>query len=167
MQALLKMIIVSTLMTIGFGLLFCGIILWSIGREADQVLAITFLTIGLIFGPCGLYLIIRMNRQFQETALKKALAQPEKILLRFPSEDGKKEIVITQDALFIGRSHIPFKAFYGELEGLRMEGNLMFFETKAVADDSIFHRTKKIVVPNAQINKATAVMEQLKKDYQL
>jgi hypothetical protein len=104
-----------------------------------------------------------MNRQFQEAALKKAMAQPKKILLRFPSEDGKREIIITQDALFIGSSPIPFKEIYEELENLRMEGNAAFFDTKVKAGSQVFHRTRKIIVPNNEISKAEAVLVQLKK----
>jgi hypothetical protein len=167
MNPLLKIFITAILMILGLGLLLSGIMLWSIGREADQALVITFLIIGLIFGPGGLYFIIKMNRNFQEAELKQVLAQPERILLRFPKADAKGEIIIANDALFIGTAHIPFQAVYEQLENIRLDGNLMFFDTKVKAGSQVFHRTKKIVIPNNELPKAEAVLAQLKKDYHL
>jgi len=163
MNILLKMFVTSMLMIIGLGLFFSGIMLWSIGREADQSLVVALLTIGIIFGPGGLYFIIKMNRSFQEAELKKVLNQPERILLRFPRADGKGEIIIANDALFDGIKHYPFKTTYEHLEGLRKEGNTLFFDMNVTVGTKNFSRTRKIEIPVQYQYDAEIVYDKLKK----
>ena len=127
MNVLLKMLLFAILMILGFSAILIGVMLLSIGKAEHLMIGWGVLVSGVIVGPLCLYGIIKMNSDFQNEALAEVLEDPKRILFRFPHTDDKSEIIIADDALFIGKRHYPFKSVYERLLALRYEKDLLIF----------------------------------------
>lgn len=85
-------------------------------------------------------------------------------MLRFNDKTGK-EVIIADNALFVGSSHFPFKIFYEKLENLRFDGNTLYFDMLISSGSDSYRRTKKIEIPAEHKSKTTEIETQLKEKY--
>lgn len=163
MHDILKILGLSVLMILGFSGILIGCILLSIGRADDFMAALIALAGGIIVGPLCLYGIIKLNTQFQEKALETVLENPEQIVFRFPYTDDKKEVIITNQALFIGKRQHPFRSFYENLVALRQEGQTIIFDFEVTDGDSGVTRSRKIAVPTQLVAETKIWVETIQK----
>lgn len=147
MNMLLKMLLFAILMILGFSAILIGAMLLSIGRADDFMMALIALIAGVVAGPGSLYMVIRLNSDFQDEALKEVLKDPKRILFRFLHSDKESEIIIANDALFVGKRHYPFKSAYENLVALRQEKDTIIFSFEAGIAGKKITRFVEIEVP--------------------
>jgi hypothetical protein len=164
---LFRMLIISMVMIVGFGLALSGGMILFIGKPAEIPMAIGFLLPGLGFGLGGLYLLIKMNKQYQLDALEKALAEPDKILLDIAAIGNQKRILLTEEALFLGEKHYPFKASYEHLKGIELEEDILKVNSAVYGGDRHLNRNLKIEIPIHHLEAAKAAILKIKEIYQL
>ncbi len=165
---LFRMLMISIFMIVGFGFVLSGGMILFIGKPDEVLMAIGFLVPGLIMGLGGLYFIIKMNKAFQVQALEKALAEPEKILLDIAAIGKQKRIFLTEEALFLGEKHYPFKASYEHLEQITLEEKgLLKVDLEVNAGTKRLHRNLKIEIPPHHLDAAQLAVLKIKEIYQL
>ncbi|WCL82868.1 hypothetical protein PPO43_07170 [Saprospira sp. CCB-QB6] len=114
MNIIRRIFALSILMILGFSALLAAAMTFMVENPDSHYLWPYFLGFGLLTGPGSLWAIIYYNQQFKQLAKKEALSKSERILGQWQQEDGQ-EVLLTLDALFLGKSHYPFWASYERL----------------------------------------------------
>ncbi|MCP4443593.1 MAG: hypothetical protein GY810_32215 [Aureispira sp.] len=163
-----KMLLAAIAMILGFSAIFIGCMLAFVGRNADLGLGMMVILAGLIIGPGCLWYVIKLNRDYQDVAIEKVLANPESILLQWEQED--KTIIITKEALFINNKFYPFTTYQKlvNLHYLHKDGkDLLQFEFESTMTRKLDLVPISVEVPNANSEQAKQLSQVLKNQYLL
>lgn len=162
-----KMLLVSILMIVGFGLAASGGMMLYLGRAEDIAMAITLLIIGVISGPGALYLLVKLNTAYQVNAKNAALAEPEKILLNIAAIGEQKHVLLTEEALFLGNRHYPFKSAYENLHQIDMVEDVLTLDSDVYGGKHTHRRSLRIEIPPHHLETAKAAILKIKENYQI
>jgi len=121
------------------------------------------MVLGLISLPVSIYFLSKANKDFQRLKLENVLANPDKILLKFPSKEG--EVILTDDAIFQGTQHFPFAAFYESIVDIKLEGNKLYVESEINGGDNRIPRFKEFEIPSELLVHAENAAAKIRSKY--
>ena len=142
--------VLGTMMVFGFSLILPGSIL---------------MVFGLLSLPFSIYYLSKANKDFQVSKLNNVLANPDKILLKFPSKEGKGDIILTEDALFEGFQHFPFASYYESIVEIKITGNKLYLETEVNGGDNRIPRFKEFEIPSELTSKVEQAVSKIRIKY--
>lgn len=125
--------VLGSIMLFGFQVLLPGSILMILGSVSL---------------PVSIYYMSKANKEYQVSKLKNVLSNPDKILIKFPSKEGKGDIILTDEALYEGFQHYPFASFYESLVDIKLKGNKLCLESEVNGGGNRIPRFKEFEIPS-------------------
>jgi hypothetical protein len=150
--------LIAAVISAGFGL-FLIVVSDSI------ILAAILLVIGVILLPISLKKLYQLNKDFQLEKLNEVLTNPDKILLRFPSKESKVDIILADEALFIGTQYLPFASFYESIAKIEIKDNKLYLESIIDAGGNKLPKFNEIEIPSELLTQAHDAVSKIKLKY--
>jgi len=159
-MVILKLLLFSILMILGFSAVFIGGMVTFIGEET--VPGIGLVVIGLVSGVGSLRIIIRLNRAYQDEHLLAVLADPQQIRARW--QDQRGEVILAPRGVFVGRSYYPFAAPYQSLAefSFNAESGRLFVAFDSIAPPPNQRPTLTLEVPGDAHASVVAFADELR-----
>lgn len=162
---LLKMLLASITMILGFGFVLVGVMSFFAMPEPNYLFSGgAFMGGGLVGIPSLVYLI-RMNKVYVEEAIAKVLANPESILMQW-EEDGKR-VILTANEVIVNTKYYPFST-YKRLKNINLivdkDKQQIHFEFRTPAERH-YGPSLYIDIPDAYLEEAKKKVLFLKNQY--
>jgi len=156
---LLKLLLLSITMILGFSAVFIGGMFAYVSGE--RVLGSGLIVVGLVVGVGSLRILIRLNRAYQEEHLLEVLADPQQIRARW--QDPRGEIILAPRGVFIGRDYFPFASPYQRLAELSFDAETgqLFVAFDSIAPPPNQRPTLTLEVPADVHGSVVAFAEEL------